>query len=106
LSRPDRFPLEDDGFCEEKHRELIDSMLDAIKHHDLRLEINPHYAVAQKSMDKVYPSVTMTERALQKGIRFSFGSDAHAPQDMGAMLLELRQHSVYKKALATWEETQ
>ena len=106
FSRPDRFPLEDDGFCEEKHRELIDSMLDAIKHHDLCLEINPHYAVAQKSMDKVYPSVTMTERALQKGIRFSFGSDAHAPQDVGAMLLELRQHSVYKKALATWEETQ
>lgn len=104
FTRPDRFPLEDDGFCEEKHMERIDSALAAIKKNNLRLEINPHLAVAMNNIEKVYPSAAITELALQKGIRFSYGSDAHIPQDVGAMLPELRRHSIYKKALATWEE--
>ena len=42
--------------------------------------------------------------ALEKGVRFSFGSDAHVAEDVGGMLPYLRSHEIYKQALATWEE--
>lgn len=99
-----RFPLCDDGFREDRHRTLIDKALDAIKAHDMYLEINPHFAVSQKNISCVYPSETIVECALNKGIKFSYGSDAHVCEDVGVMLEELRNHGIYSKALKTWEE--
>lgn len=103
FSNPERFALSDDFFCEEKHMELIDKTLESIKKNNLYLEMNPHFAVSQKSISCMYPSISITEPALDKGIKFSYGSDAHTAKDVGIMLGDLRSHSVYGKALKGWE---
>lgn len=103
FSNPERFPLSDDGFCEDKHSELTDKVLNAIKSNDMYLEINPHFAVSQKNISCVYPNKSIVELALDKGIKFSYGSDAHTAEDVGIMLDDLRSHSVYGKALKGWE---
>ena len=103
FSNPERFSLADDGFSEQKYDELIDRTLDVIKDNDLYLEVNPHFAVAQGNISNVYPSASITERALDKGIKFSYGSDAHIPEDVGVMLGNLRKHKIYGKALQLWE---
>ena len=103
FSLPSRFPLEDDGFCEEEFSGQFDRMLDAVKAAGLRLELNPHFAAATGNTDDIYPSYCITSLALEKGIPFSFGSDAHVPEQVGICLPQLRQHPVYAKALQTWE---
>ena len=103
FSRPDRFPLEDDGFREEDHKDVIDDVLKVIAAKGLRLEINTHFAVSQEDLSCVYPSPMILNMAAEKGIPFSFGSDAHKPEDVGALLPELRQSPVYGKAIRVWE---
>lgn len=103
FSRNDRYPLIDDQYSLEKHRTLIEETLEAIKENGLRLEINSHYAEGTKNLDDTYPCPYIVERALNKGIQFSFGSDAHAPESVGVYLKELRQHPIYGLALKTWE---
>ena len=100
----DRFPLEDDGFTESLHAERIEQILETIKANHMRLEINPHFAIGKKKPENMYPSVPIVKMALEKGVRFSFGSDAHVAEDVGGMLPYLRSHEIYKQALATWEE--
>ena len=99
----DRFPLEPDGFSESLHAERICQILDTIKANNMRLEINPHLALGKKNPEYMYPSVAIVQMALDRGVRFSFGSDAHIPEDIGGMLPYLREHPVYAQALATWE---
>ena len=66
-------------------------------------EMNKNIMELSGDIMDMYPSLYVTERALEKGIKFTFGSDAHQPQSVGTCLKELRGHEVYKKALATWE---
>ena len=103
FSRPDRFPLEDDGFREEDHKGLIDGVLDAIKKNGLYLEINSHFAESQNDLSCAYPSAMILQMAQAKGIRFSFGSDAHKPEHVGALLKDLRESPVYGNAIRAWE---
>ena len=103
FSRNDRYPLRDDRFFPEVHKTLIDETLDAIKENGLRLEINPHFAESTEDLNDTYPCVYIVERALEKGIQFSFGSDAHLPESVGVYLQDLRKHSIYGQALQTWE---
>jgi histidinol-phosphatase (PHP family) len=104
FSNPTRFPLKDDGFDEKNHFQLIDDLLCAIKKNNLLLEINPHFALSKKDFSCIYPSANIVKMALDKGIRFSYGSDAHTSQDVGAMLNEIRNDKLYGKALKTWEK--
>ena len=105
FSCPQRFPLEDDLFSEEKHQALIEAVLDAIQENGLFLEINPHFAHAVGKVDSAYPSPSIAERALAKGIHFSYGSDAHVPEDVGVLLTELKNHAIYAPALQVWENS-
>lgn len=103
FARKDKFPLINDGYSEDLHMQLIHETLDAIAENGVRLELNPHIAELSGDIMDMYPSLYVTERALEKGIKFTFGSDAHKPQSVGTCLKELREHEVYMKALATWE---
>ena len=103
FANPHRFPLADDNYTEEKHNELIDKTLDTICSRGLKLEINPHFAMASNNTNNVYPSASIVQKALNKGINFTYGSDAHVSQDVGCMLETLRKHPVYGPALNTWE---
>lgn len=102
---PDRFPLIDDDYCFEKHLPLLETVLDAIRDEGLLLEINPHLAVIQNQLESTYPEPVIIQMALDRGLRFSYGSDAHAAEHVGAKLCELRAHPVYGQALRTWEES-
>ena len=101
--KPDRYPLADDGYCEERHLEEIDRALDAVRAAGLRLEINPHLTGAAGTLEATYPSLPILRMALEKGLRFSFGSDAHRPAQVGERLAELRAHPLYGRAIAAWE---
>lgn len=103
FSKDDRYPLVNDGYSEKMHETLIDEVLEAIKEYNLRLELNPHFAGRTGNIADTYPSCYIVEKALARGISFSFGSDAHTPKCVGEYLNELRRHEVYRKALATWE---
>lgn len=99
-----RYALPDDGYSDEKHLELIDRTLDVIKEKGLYLELNTHLVgFNDLDIEYTYPSATIVEMALQKGVRFSYGSDAHKPEQVGAYLGELKKHPTYKKALDIWE---
>lgn len=101
---PNRFPLVDDGYSVERNLSLIDKALNAIRDEGLRLEINPHLAVIQARLESTYPEASIVQMALDKGMKFSYGSDAHSFDHVGAMLKELRAHPIYGSALHTWEE--
>lgn len=103
FARKDKLPLIDDGYIESSHEKLIEEMLDAFVENNVRLEINSHIAELTGRFEDMYPHTYIVERALRKGIKFTYGSDAHAPESVGACLKELRNHKLYRQALATWE---
>ncbi len=93
FTRPDRFPLIDDGFCEKEIAPEIDAALCAIKERELYLEINPHFE------KELYPSPYITERAIDMGIKFYYGSDAHRADCVGDKLSTILCDDVYGRAL-------
>ena len=104
FANPKRFHFPEQNFCETEHAELIDKTLMAIKENGLLLEINSHFAETTGNIQNVYPSEFITRRALNMNIGFSYGSDAHGAGHIGALLDELREHSVYSKAIDIWEK--
>lgn len=103
FARKDKFPLIDDGYSEDLHEKLIDETLDAIAGNHVRLELNPHVVELSGRIEDMYPHAYIVEKALNKGIQFTYGSDAHKAESVGVYLKEIREHALYKKALATWE---
>ncbi len=99
----DRFPLIDDGHTPEKHMDLWDHLFDQVKKNKMLLEVNPHQAEGKGDLFYTYPQDCVTARALERGVRFSYGSDAHKPESVGALLDELEAHPVYGIALGSWE---
>ena len=104
FSRPDRFPLTDDGFVYERLCPLVEDVLDAVREEGIRLELNSHRLAHTDDIGWMYPEIWIAEMALEKGVRFAFGSDAHSPEHVGTGLDILHAHPVYGKALALWEE--
>ena len=104
FARKDKFPLIDDGYSESLHAKLIEETLDVLVENGVRLELNAHIAELTGCIEDMYPHTFIVERALDKGISFTYGSDAHKPESVGVCLKELRKHKLYKQALATWEE--
>jgi len=103
FTRPDRFPLTDDGFVYKNLSPLVEQVLDAIRKAGICLELNSHRVAYTNDPDWMYPECWITEMALEKGIRFVYGSDAHNADHVAVGLDLLRSHPVYAKALAQWE---
>lgn len=100
---PHRFPLEPDGYTYERSMPLIERILDTIRDEGMFLEINSHFAESQKNIDQTYPQAEILQMALDKGLHFTFGSDAHASKSIGAYLDELRRHPLYGQAIREFE---
>lgn len=60
---------------------LYESFLDAAKKHNCAIELNT--AGLRKDCREIYPSRQILELSFQKGVRITFGSDAHAPDEVG-----------------------
>ena len=100
FTKTERYQFDQGEYEWEKDRELIEEILDEIAARKICLEINPHFAESQKKIECMYPALPITEMALERNIRFRYGSDAHAPKSVGALLDTLRSHPIYGKALA------
>jgi len=76
--------------------DAIEAMLQAIKKADVALEISS--AGLRKPVAEIYPHARIIERAAELGIPFSYGSDAHAPAEVGhgmdACLVQLAEFGV------------
>ena len=103
FERPDRFPLIVEEYTPERHQALWKALFDAVNKKEMYLEINPHLAEEKQDLFYMYPQDTVTEWALSAGVKFSYGSDAHKPEAVGAFLDELEAHPVYGRALTAWK---
>ena len=100
FTKTERYHFDGGGYEWEKHRELIGEILDEIAARKIRLELNPHFAESQKKIECMYPAIPITEMALERNIRFQYGSDAHKSKSVGALLDQVQLHPVYGKALS------
>ena len=103
FENPERFPLIKDNYSAVCHKDLIGDLFDILKRRGMFLEINPHLADKKQNMAYTYPEKIIVEWAIENGLRFSYGSDAHKPSSVGVNLDELEFDSVYGKALDMWE---
>ncbi|MGH7975763.1 MAG: histidinol-phosphatase HisJ family protein [Limisphaerales bacterium] len=60
---------------------LYEKFLDAAKKSGCAIELNT--AGLRKDCNEIYPSREILSLAFQKGVPITFGSDAHAPQEVG-----------------------
>jgi histidinol-phosphatase (PHP family) len=68
---------------------LFTRFLQAVKRHGLALELNT--AGLRKDCREVYPSPRLVHLAAQIGVPITFGSDAHAPDEVGLNFAEAVQ---------------
>jgi histidinol-phosphatase (PHP family) len=68
---------------------LFDKFLDAAKKSGCALDINT--AGLRKDCREIYPSRQILELAFRKGVPITFGSDAHAPEEVGMNFAEAVQ---------------
>src|SRR5205809_5345379 len=60
---------------------LYEKFLNAAKKHNCALDVNT--SGLRKDCKEIYPSRQILELAFQKGVPITFGSDAHAPEEVG-----------------------
>ena len=65
---------------------LFDKFLKAAKRHDVAIELNT--AGLRKDCKEIYPSRQIVEMASRMGVPITFGSDAHAPGEVGMNFAE------------------
>jgi histidinol-phosphatase (PHP family) len=65
---------------------LYEKFLNAAKKHHCAIELNT--AGLRKDCREIYPSRQILELAFQKGVPITFGSDAHAPGEVGMNFAE------------------
>jgi histidinol-phosphatase (PHP family) len=68
---------------------LYEKFLNAAKKHNCAIELNT--AGLRKDCREIYPSRQILEFAFQKGVPITFGSDAHAPGEVGMNFAEAIQ---------------
>ena len=68
---------------------LYEKFLNAAKKNDCAIELNT--AGLRKDCREIYPSRQILELAFQTGVPITFGSDAHAPEEVGLNLTEAVQ---------------
>ena len=104
IENPTRFPLKDGIYDVLRHEREIALVLDEIRKQKMYLEINPHLAESKGDFSKMYPEEPIVQMAMERGILFSYGSDAHKAKSVGAYLSELEAHPLYGIALRQWEK--
>lgn len=60
---------------------LYEKFLDAAKRHNCAIELNT--AGLRKDCREIYPAAEILKLAFKKGVPITFGSDAHAPEEVG-----------------------
>ena len=65
---------------------LYETFLDAAKKAGCAIELNT--AGLRKDCQEIYPSRRLLELAFQNGVPITFGSDAHAPEEVGLNFTE------------------
>ena len=60
---------------------LFTRFLEAARRHDVAMELNT--AGLRKDCKEIYPSPAIVRLAAQMGVPITFGSDAHAPEEVG-----------------------
>ncbi|MGD1088495.1 MAG: histidinol-phosphatase HisJ family protein [Verrucomicrobiota bacterium] len=68
---------------------LYKTFLDAAKRHNCAIELNT--AGLRKDCEEIYPSREILHLAFEKGVPITFGSDAHAPEEVGMNFAEAIQ---------------
>ena len=68
---------------------LYKKFLDAAKKHDCAIELNT--TGLRKDCREIYPSREILQLAFQTGVPITFGSDAHAPEEVGMNFAEAIQ---------------
>jgi histidinol-phosphatase (PHP family) len=73
---------------------LYEMFLDAVAKNDLAIELNT--AGLRKECKEIYPSKPILQLAFARHIPITFGSDAHAPEEVGSNFVEAMElaHSV------------
>ena len=77
---------------------LYDKFLTAAKQHDCAIELNT--AGLRKDCREIYPHRDILKLAFQKGVPITFGSDAHAPEEVGmdfALAIQLARETGYRE---------
>jgi histidinol-phosphatase (PHP family) len=68
---------------------LYERFLNAAKKHNCAIELNT--AGLRKDCKEIYPSREILQLAFQKSVPVTFGSDAHAPEEVGMNFIEAIQ---------------
>jgi histidinol-phosphatase (PHP family) len=68
---------------------LFTRFLEAARRHDVAIELNT--AGLRKECKEIYPSPAIVQLAARAGVAITFGSDAHAPDEIGLNLAEAVQ---------------
>jgi histidinol-phosphatase (PHP family) len=68
---------------------LYEKFLKAARQHDCAVELNT--AGLRKDCREIYPSLEFLELAFKTGVPITFGSDAHAPEEVGMNFTEAVQ---------------
>jgi histidinol-phosphatase (PHP family) len=68
---------------------LVRNFLQAAKHRGVAIELNT--AGLRKECREIYPSARIVHMAAQTGVPITFGSDAHAPKEIGLNFAEAVQ---------------
>jgi histidinol-phosphatase (PHP family) len=98
--RPSRDPGCAGSFAEAGCAPLYHKFLDAAKKHNCAIELNT--AGLRKDCREIYPSREILQLAFQKGVPITFGSDAHAPGEVGmnfAEAVQLAREAGYQECL-------
>ena len=104
-SNRERFPFYGEPYDVLKHEALIKELIGRVAEKKMRMEINPHLAEHFKGdLFYTYPQAEILRWATEKGVKFTYGSDAHKAESVGALLSELEAHPLYGKAIKEWEE--
>jgi len=77
---------------------LYEKFLDAAKRHHCAMELNT--AGLRKDCKEIYPHNDILELAFKKGVPITFGSDAHAPEEVGmdfALAIQLARDTGYRE---------
>jgi histidinol-phosphatase (PHP family) len=75
---------------------LFGPFLEAARKHSVAIDVNT--AGLRKECQEIYPSQALLKLAREQGLPIAFGSDAHAPEEVGANFkeaLELARHAGY-----------
>ena len=103
-SNRERFPFYGEGYDVYKHEALIKELIEKVAERGMRMEINPHLAEKSGDLFYVYPQAEILQWATEKGVKFTYGSDAHKAESVGALLSVLEAHPLYGKAIKEWED--